>query len=128
MTGLLSSFDEFFGKAFVDKNNQPQQPFAYQRRLALRDDLPPLVNVPTGTGKTGGIIGAWLWRRLHNSQSVGRRLVYCLPMRTLVEQTCNVAEEALKRLDIKNGQGKARFTVHKLMGGDVDNDWEHEPE
>lgn len=128
MNEPLSNYDLFFGQAFVGKDGQPQTPFEYQRKLALQNSLPSLVNVPTGAGKTNAIIGAWLWRRLTKPESVGRRLVYCLPMRTLVEQTFNVTEAALKRLEIKDSEGKDRFTVHKLLGGDVDNDWEHEPE
>ncbi len=101
MTELLSDFDEFFGKAFQDREDKPQRPFDYQRRLALAESLPSLVNAPTGAGKTNAILGAWMWRRLKNPGSVGRRLVYCLPMRTLVEQTRDVARAAIKSTRIR---------------------------
>ena len=46
---------------------------------------------PTGTGKTATAILGWLWRRKHGTPTqrveAGHRLVFCLPMRTLVEQT-----------------------------------------
>lgn len=56
-----------------------------------------LIDIPTGLGKTIGVVMAWLWNRLR-SQTVTldtpwpRRLVYCLPMRTLVEQTVSDTE------------------------------------
>lgn len=128
MDKQYKSYDEFFSDVFAEPNKPAQTPFAYQRRLAEEPELPALVNVPTGAGKTKAILGAWLWRRLQNPSTVGRRLIYCLPMRTLVEQTFNVTEAALKQLNIKDSEGKDRFTVHKLLGGDVDNSWEHEPE
>ncbi len=123
MTERFANYDEFFQAAFADKNGKGQQPFDYQRRLALDELLPSLVNAPTGAGKTNAILGAWMWRRLMNPNSVGRRLVYCLPMRTLVEQTRDVARAAIKRLGFEE-----QFRVRVLMGGDVDNEWEHHPE
>ncbi|MDQ3684704.1 MAG: DEAD/DEAH box helicase, partial [Acidobacteriota bacterium] len=113
-----TNYDEFFRAAFPERD-----PFAYQKRLAETDPLASLVNVPTGAGKTAAVLGAWLWRRLHQPESVGRRLVYCLPMRTLVEQTRDVAKEAIKSLGLET-----RFTVHILMGGDVSDEWDTHPE
>ncbi|MCP9448558.1 MAG: hypothetical protein NNA21_00650 [Nitrospira sp.] len=51
-----------------------------------------LVYVPTGLGKTAMVVLGWLWRRrFHPNEEIRkttpRRLVYCLPMRVLVEQT-----------------------------------------
>ena len=54
-----------------------------------------LINIPTGLGKTAAVVLAWLWNVLRRAQNGSpasqanwpRRLVYCLPMRTLVEQT-----------------------------------------
>lgn len=123
MTERFTNYDEFFYAAFADKDGKGQRPFDYQRRLALDELLPSLVNAPTGAGKTNAMLGAWMWRRLVNPNSVGRRLVYCLPMRTLVEQTRDVARVAIKRLGFEE-----RFQVRVLMGGDVDNEWEHHPE
>src|SRR2546430_10752558 len=99
-------FEVFFRAAFN------HEPFDYQRRLATCEGLYSLVNVPTGAGKTAAILGAWLWRRLHAPESVGRRLVYCLPMRTLVEQTENVTSTAIARLAGHGTVNKDRFEVH----------------
>ena len=125
-TGI--TFDGFFATAFKDKEGKPQTPFNYQRELALKELLPSLVNAPTGAGKTNAMIGAWLWRRLTNLQSVGRRLVYCLPMRTLVEQTRDVAKAAIKNLEEQGLVEQDRFRVHVLLGGDVTDEWDSWPE
>ena len=113
-----TNFDDFFRAAFAGRD-----PFDYQKRLAEADLLPSLVNAPTGAGKTAAVLGAWLWRRLHDPRGVGRRLVYCLPMRTLVEQTRGVAEQAIESLGLAE-----RFTVHTLMGGDIRDEWDTQPE
>ena len=100
------SFDTFFQIA----TGKPE-PYDYQRRLAcgerngraeaewLADGITcnsQLINIPTGLGKTAAVVLAWLWNRLAASSTGNtpspsspwpRRLVYCLPMRTLVEQT-----------------------------------------
>lgn len=122
MISLKQNYDDFFNLAFE------HPPFAYQLRIATDAEMPALINVPTGAGKTAAILGAWLWRRLHNPHSVGRHLVYCLPMRTLVEQTRDVAKKAIAQLEQAGMIEKDRFKVRVLMGGDVDNDWESEPE
>lgn len=119
-----ATYDDFFRVAFDGR-----APFDYQKRLAVEAELPSLVHVPTGSGKTAAILGAWLWWRMTKPESVGRRLIYCLPMRTLVEQTGDIAEAALTALSLND-----RFEVHTLMGGEVDgprggqSDWEVEPE
>lgn len=110
------SYEEFFRTAFGS------EPFDYQQKLA-EEILPELLNVPTGAGKTAAILGAWLWRRLKNPETVGRRLIYCLPMRTLVEQTREVAKSAIEKLNLKEQIG-----VHTLYGGDVSDDWDIYPE
>lgn len=133
MSDLPQDYAEFFRIAFAADpfgKDRGYEPFAFQRQIASLDEpLPSLINVPTGAGKTAAVIGAWLWRRLHRPDGVGRRLVYCLPMRTLVEQTRNIAKEAIKSLSLQ-----ARFRVHTLMGGEIEDfrrgksNWESEPE
>ena len=61
-------------------------PFDYQRRLGT-EPWPDILDIPTGLGKTSAVVIAWLWKRLHRDADTPRRLVYCLPMRVLVEQT-----------------------------------------
>ncbi len=70
-----------------------------------------LITVPTGLGKTAAAVLAWLWNRLRSLQSSHRdsktqtqlptwprRLVYCLPMRALVEQTADQVTQWLQNL------------------------------
>lgn len=90
------NFEQFFKAA----TGHEQGPYDYQVRLAGGDKgcscQSLLINVPTGLGKTAAVVLAWLWNRLAptlNSQpqtinrpNWPRRLVYCLPMRSLVCQ------------------------------------------
>lgn len=118
MTTEISDYEDFFQRAFGN------EPFGFQKELANENtDLPSLLKVPTGAGKTNAVLGAWLWRRLKNPATVGRRLIYCLPMRTLVEQTTKVAETAIENLNLKE-----RIGVHVLYGGEVSDDWDIFPE
>src|SRR5205823_2386634 len=126
MTSTSENYNAFFNLVFGQSPDHA--PFAYQRRVALDAEMPALINAPTGAGKTAAILGAWLWRRLKNPQSVGRRLVYCLPMRTLVEQTAEVAREAIERLEGAGASLKDQFAVHVLMGSEVAVDWDALPE
>lgn len=119
-----ATYEDFFRAAFDGR-----APFDYQKRLAVEAELPSLVHVPTGSGKTAAVLGAWLWRRMTKPGSVGRRLIYCLPMRTLVEQTKDIAKAALTALSLDDC-----LKVHTLMGGEPDgrrggkSDWDIEPE
>ena len=90
-------FDAFFKAA----RGHEQEPFDYQRRLAGGDAgcESRLINIPTGLGKTAAVMLAWLWNRVAlNRPEWPRRLAYCLPMRTLVEQTQGEVETWLKNL------------------------------
>ena len=94
-------------------------PFPYQRALAEGKQLPELLEVPTGTGKTAAAILGWLWRRrFHSEETVRnatpRRLVYCLPMRVLVEQTRECAIRWLNNLGLL--ASKATFDGDRLEG------------
>ncbi|HSH85502.1 MAG TPA: CRISPR-associated helicase Cas3', partial [Guyparkeria sp.] len=105
-------------------------------RLA-RSAWPDLVDVPTGMGKTAGISLAWLWKRGWRqggrSESpdldTPRRLVWCLPMRVLVEQTEHNIRQWLANLGILGDAGQGRISVLRLMGGEADlKTWAEYPE
>jgi len=143
-------FDEMFKRA----TGKEEDPFDYQRKMAEAEDFPSLLEAPTGMGKTAAAVLGWLWRRRFAGDEIRkttpRRLVYCLPMRVLVEQTRDCAVMWLQRLDIlegkavleeENGRQKlkeydpwqgeddpGKIRVHILMGGDVDRDWDMYPE
>ena len=101
-------------------------PYPYQAALAHAESLPDLLAVPTGAGKTAAAVLSWLWRRRLAPKSLRattpRRLVFCLPMRTLVEQTVDCAERWLKRADLD-----LPVHVFRLFGGEVQHDWDCDP-
>lgn len=93
-----------------------QAPYPYQEVLATAPELPDILSVPTGAGKTAAAVLGWLWRRRMASPQVRgrtpRRLVFCLPMRTLVDQTFRCAEAWLERAGLTREVG-----LHRLLGG-----------
>jgi CRISPR-associated endonuclease/helicase Cas3 len=128
------------------------EPFPYQISLALSPQLPQLIGIHTGAGKTAAVILAWLWRRRRAQQkirnSTPRRLVYCLPMRVLVEQTRDNAVRWLHNLGLLEGNiqfddagpreriaryeptqdAPDRIAVSALMGGEETDHWDIYPE
>jgi len=106
-----------------------QEPYPYQVRMAEMEELPDLIEVPTGMGKTECAILSWLWRRRYADEgtrnSTARRLVYCLPMRTLVEQTQQRVGLWLDRLGLLDSNEQVQdVQLVKLMGGEVWADWD----
>jgi CRISPR-associated endonuclease/helicase Cas3 len=156
----MMKYDDCFRKALgIARDGGP---YPYQRTLATDPVLPELVRVPTSAGKTAAVILGWLWRRRFAEpevrQKTPRRLVYCLPMRVLVEQTRAAAIDWLDRLGMlgrkvvgddeetpnaskqnrpdqpvggwaaDNGDSGHRIAVHVLMGGEAREDWHLYPE
>ena len=89
--------------------------------------MPNLVRVPTGLGKTAMAVLGWLWRLRFAEdavqQATPRRLVYCLPMRVLVEQTRDSVKGRLGNLGLAD-----QVQVYVLMGGEESEDWDLHPE
>lgn len=103
--------------------------FPYQRCLAL-EPWPDFLKIPTGLGKTAGVALAWMHKRLQEDSCTPRRLVWCLPMRTLVEQTARNVDVWLENVR-KSGldpNGRLPSKGHVLMGGEVDDAWIRHPE
>jgi CRISPR-associated endonuclease/helicase Cas3 len=150
----LIQFDDFFQAA-----TEKPSPYDYQRRLACgkRNGHPEdseakwlaggttcqsqLINIPTGLGKTAAVVLAWLWNRVHHQKTEWpRRLVYCLPMRTLVEQTQTEVQKWLQNLLNKSLElgieGKpledlkwlVEHSPVTLMGGNDAGEWDIYPE
>ena len=136
----MSDFDNFFYRA------TKYHRFPYQKRLAEDPNFSEFLQVPTGTGKTAAAVLAWVWRRQKRPGETPRRLVYCLPMRVLVEQTRASSVMWLHRLGLLAGQAEldeseervvaykpswgeaGKIAVATLMGGDTDDQWREHPE
>ncbi len=122
------TFDDFFGRATISTDSKGDTPFEYQRRLAT-EPWPDLLDIPTGLGKTAAVVLAWIYkRRILEDEKTPRRLVYCLPMRVLVEQTKRSIDGWLKNLDLLGQPGDGKVSVYLLMGGEADRDWAMYPE
>ena len=109
---------------------EDRQPDAWQLALAC-DAWPRVLIAPTGSGKTSAVTLGWAARRLHNPDDTPRRLVWCLPMRTLVEQTADAVREWFGRLAAGTdsaGRLPRPEDVHVLMGGADANGWLDWPE
>lgn len=100
-------------------------PHPWQQKLGTDNKCQNrLIRIPTGFGKTAGSALAWLFHRVVlNDRRWPTRLVFCLPMRVLVEQT---------EASILGWLNKAGLTgevgVHVLLGGHTDRDWALSPE
>ena len=116
-----------FDKVFETLTRHSPRP--WQRELAEEVNCRNrLVRIPTGQGKTHGVMVSWIYHRLaRRDNRWPRRLVWCLPMRVLVEQTFEVAD-TLRRNWSRQGVESEPFEVHRLMGGDEDASWFVHPE
>jgi len=132
----VESFEDFFRRATKDeKSPSGYDPYPFQKRFATSIQMPELIDVPTGMGKTDAVILGWLWKRRFDPRKeirnqTPRRLIYCLPMRVLVEQTRDKARNWLKNLDMLSDQpgNKEAIVVTVLMGGEDKDDWDIHPE
>jgi CRISPR-associated endonuclease/helicase Cas3 len=115
----MNSFDDYFHQLTGYHRHE------WQQRLASNPVcMDRLIRVPTGFGKTAGVVIAWLFHRVYRKDDAWpRRLILCLPMRTLVEQTHREVAGWLKRAGV-NPQERA----HVLLGGMSPSDWHLEPE
>lgn len=109
-------YGQFFARAMGG-----HRPFPFQTALA-EGAWPDILSVPTGLGKTAAVTLAWLYRRqVREDADMPRRLIWCLPMRVLVEQTHRNIVDWLKALDLYGEAGEAdRVAVSLLMGGESD--------
>ncbi len=107
------------------------QPFRWQRTLAA-GTWPEVLNAPTGSGKTAGVTLAWIHHRLRRPENTPGRLAWCLPMRTLVDQTAGEVRRWLERLHGEGVDGGGLLPqandVHILMGGADSGRWFENPE
>lgn len=136
-------------RQFFEEATDGHDPYPYQEWLAtVGEALPMLLGIPTGLGKTAAVVLAWIWRRRFADKNIRnatpRRLVYCLPMRVLVEQTRDNSVLWLQNLGLLDGTADFdeqrlhsympsfndadKIAVHILMGGEERTDWALWPE
>ena len=115
-------------------DGERHRPFRWQTRLLRRlldADLPRIVDVPTGLGKTS-VMALWLIA-LAEGASLPRRLVYVVDRRAVVDQATRFAERL--RSNMPGGlaanlglDARAGLPISTLRGGFVDNrDWLEDP-
>jgi CRISPR-associated endonuclease/helicase Cas3 len=107
-----------------------RQPYGYQCQLAA-SKWPDALIIPTGLGKTAGVALGWMYKRAGKDPETPRRLVWCLPMRTLVEQTAANVSVWLRKLKCAGLDLEDRLLPdrpHVLMGGEIDDEWIRHPE
>ncbi|MGH7272536.1 MAG: type I-G CRISPR-associated helicase/endonuclease Cas3g [Polyangiaceae bacterium] len=129
-----SEFPEWFTRFASGPGGAAMTPREWQEALA-RDEVPRsrVIRIPTGYGKTLGVLGAWLYHRVERKDDRWpRRLVWTLPMRVLVEQTADEVRRCLDRLRLLWQPGtdhRGKVGVHLLMGGiDQGGEWNLYPE
>ena len=118
----------------TSEDGERHPPFRWQTRLLrclLDADLPRVVDIPTGLGKTS-VMALWLIA-LGEGASLPRRLVYVVDRRAVVDQATRFAErlrsnmpgELAERLGL---DARAGLPISTLRGGFADNrDWLEDP-
>lgn len=96
-------------------------PYPYQVDFASRDKTYIGLSAPTGMGKTYAALVSWLYDSIHAPKATPRRLIFQLPLRTLVKQTL----DTINKLVAKSG---IDVDVHCMLGGEVDDSFVEEPE
>ncbi len=106
--------------------------YSWQRELGSVDICSNrLIRIPTGFGKTLGVLAAWFWNHVEcGNDEWPRRLVWCLPMRVLVEQTEQEVRNLLTAAGRlwNGGDHQGKVGVHVLMGGTDAGEWHRYPE
>ena len=127
MDTRFDDFDGFFEMA------TGHSPHPWQRALAEEaNPTSRLIRIPTGLGKTAGTVMAWLWHRVARGEDRWpRRLVVCLPMRVLVEQTEAAVRGWLQSQELLwdgRSEHEGKVGVHVFMGGADAGEWHLYPE
>ena len=108
-------------------------PYRWQLRLLRRlesGQLPSVVDIPTGLGKTS-VMALWLMA-LAGGADVPRRLVYVVDRRAVVDQATRIAirlrDNITRDFARKLGLGERELPISTLRGGFADNrDWLEDP-
>jgi CRISPR-associated endonuclease/helicase Cas3 len=108
------------------------KPMSWQCRLYgqwLADDIKPVIDLPTGMGKTN-VMAIWLLARArqveeNREECLPRRLVYVVDRRTVVDQATTLAEKIKSKAEEAGIEAPA---ISTLRGQFADNrDWVRDP-
>lgn len=121
----MQSYEDWFKASLAEGECATWNPHPWQMQLAANQKCDSrLIRIPTGLGKTLGVLAAWAYHRLHrNDPSWPRRLVWCLPMRTLVDQTADEAQAFVRKIGMATS-----VPVFRVMGGIDEGRWYADPE
>lgn len=121
----MTQFESWIRDSSREMSSKVFEPHPWQIQLAANEQCHNrLIRIPTGLGKTLGVLLSWAFHRVHRQDtSWPTRLVWCLPMRTLVEQTFEEAQKTLSQFGYSSV-----VHVHMLMGGVDGSDWNQYPE
>lgn len=114
-------------KIALGKDHRPDP---WQQSL-MSEAWPRVLVAPTGSGKTAAVTLGWVAHRVRDPDRTPRRLVWCLPMRTLVEQTAEAVRNWVTELadsPAASGSLPSPDDVHVLMGGLMARTWIEQPE
>ena len=100
-----------------------RKPFPYQETLGLQPITNRALALPTGSGKTAAAVLSWIHQLQADPSRTPKRLIYCLPMRSLVEQTRRKIDSWLVSTCRKD-----QIAAYTLMAGEVDEQWQFWPE
>ncbi|MFH0900730.1 MAG: DEAD/DEAH box helicase [Pseudomonadota bacterium] len=100
-------------------------PHPWQEQLGAKQHCHDMMlRVPTGMGKTAGVVTAWAYHRCVGADlRWPTRMVFCEPMRVLVEQTAASVRALLEAAGLSK-----RVACHLLMGGADAGEWYLAPE
>ena len=115
------NFEELF-KKLTDNEPYPWQNDLYEK--FLHGDIPNILDIPTGLGKTS-VMAIWLlaFAKQLNSKQHGKiptRLVYVVDRRVIVDQASEEAETIRSKLEKNSeifGELVCRLNINKLRGG-----------
>jgi CRISPR-associated endonuclease/helicase Cas3 len=107
---LLEDSEVDFSQFFEKVTGHP--PFPYQRVFGEATPEDCTLEGPTGVGKSASVVVRWLYRHSQNLP-VAKRLVIVEPMRTLVTQLANDAQQW-------SSASSLNFPVFLLKGGHID--------
>lgn len=116
----------------ADQEVFPWQLALYER--LQKGEIPRLVDIPTGLGKTS-VMAIWLVARaLGDGDKLPRRLVYVVDRRAIVDQATTLAEdirefvEDTPKLKKELGLGSSQLPISTLRGQHIDNrEWLEDP-